>query len=175
MKYINIFNDSNSSYCLCIDNNKIYKGPNTRRFTPNIKYFLSISLTLFLTKVFDGIFENTKKPIIIALILITVCLSAIISISFYKQIIKKFDKNLKEYHPAPIQLEDMISKGKKQFNVQTIIIIFMLLSTLLLFFVFYYYSNPVLLFLSAVMCILSVITIMWTKPLTKYRFFKNRK
>lgn len=175
MKYINIFNDNNYCYCFCMDNNKIYKGPNSKRFTPNIKYFLSISLALFLAKVFDSIFENSEKMNIIALILLAVCLSAIAAIPFYKQIIRKFEENLKEYHPVPMQLEDMISKGKKQFNIQIAIIVFMLLSTLFLFFVFYYHSNPIILLLSAAMCFLSALAIMWTKPITKYKFFKNRK
>lgn len=175
MKYINLFNDNNYCYCFCIDNNRIYKGPNAKRFTPDIKYFLSISLALFLTKVFDNIFENSERMIIIALILLAVCLPAIAAIPFYKQIIKKFEENLKEYHPAPMQLEDMISKGKKQFQIQLVIIAFMLVSTLFLFFVFYYHSNPIILLLSAVMCFISVLAIMWIKPITKYRFFKNEK
>jgi len=172
MNYISFFSDENFYYCYQ-ENGKIYRGKNSKKFVPNLKYFISIFATLFLGKIINTIFEE-KINIYVCLLLIFIglVLSLFIGKILYNSIEKKSHSNLKEIILTDNEFNEYVSKGKHQFEVQKTIIIFMFFVNIILFIIFCCSFNLVWWFLGIVMSVLLVLTIQWIKPVDKNKFYK---
>lgn len=174
MNYISFYSDKNFYYCCC-DNGKFLKGKNTEKFVPNMRYFISIILTLCLGTMLNSFLsEKISSIAAIVMIVIGIVISSVIGYIVYNQIENKAKRTYEEVHLTDAQIEDYIIKGKRQFEIQKLILFFMILFSIAFFSVFYLFRNFIVFFLADVMCFVLVLAVKWIKPLQKENFFKMR-
>ena len=173
MNYISFYSDENFYYCYQ-KNGKIYRGKNSKKFVPNLKYFISIFATLFLGNIINTIFDE-KISIYVCqlLIFIGLILSLITGNLLYNSIERKSLINLKEVFLSDNEFNEYVLKGKHQFEMQKIILIFMFFVNIFLFLIFCFSFNLIWWFLGIVMSVLLVLTIKWIKPVNKSKFYKR--
>ena len=175
MKYISFYSDEKFYYC-CLENGKITRGINSERFVPDIKYFVSIALTLFIGGIVNSVFkEKMNFYICIIFVVIGFGISFIAGIKYYNHVERKAFSDFKEIFLTKEQLNEYILKGQKQFEIQKIILVFMWLSVVFLFSYFCFSFNWIIWFLGTVMCFISVLVSKWVKPFMKDKFYKNKQ
>lgn len=107
MNYISFYSDENFYYCYQ-KNGKIYRGKNSKKFVPNLKYFISIFATLFLGNIINTIFdEKISIYVCLLLIFIGLILSLITGNLLYNSIERKSLINLKEIFYRIMNLMNM--------------------------------------------------------------------
>lgn len=174
MKYISFYSDSNFYYCYS-DKGTFFRGKNPEKYVPSPGYFVSEILTLFLGAVLNRfLIEKINTTAAIIMIALAIMISVFIGCTFYARIEKKAKIDYREIYLTDAQMNEYVSKGKRQFRIQKWILIFMLFFVTVLFCIFYTLHNLIVFFLAAMMCFLLTLAISWIKPLKKEKFFNMK-
>ncbi len=173
MKYISFFDDGEYYYCYS-PNGKFYKGKNSAKFTPDFKYFISITITIYIGKILNEMYGNIHNKILcIGIIFLSVILSIIFGVQTYKKIMKKAETELKEVWLSKEDIKTYLVKGKKQFEFQALILYVSIISCVFLFISFYLFQNIFLLLFGAIFTYMATMLFPWINPFEKHKFFKT--